>query len=251
MAAADFLNGTLVLVDPSILSCWEEKVKQGLDCSLMLKHSKGMVNTILKCNVVVGSPDARKPSPQSAASSPQTQERKKKKKKKRKNNGGRKKLESLISYQERLTKEKGLPPSRLMLQHAAAVQSLPLQEFQCDQCDFTSTSKRVLSNHKSHKHKNSEKPEILRDLELNQSLNLSHASEEREELSSVNADMEEPDVEEIEKMREVLEETNKCLFCGFKAAVPWVHPSKGTNLSGMDIWDHVWANHPTETEWFA
>ena len=188
MAAADFLNGTLVLVDPSILSCWEEKVKQGLDCSLMLKHSKGVVNTIFKW---------------------------------------------------------------LMIQHAAAMQSLPQQEFQCDQCDFTSTSKRVLSNHKSHKHKNSEKPEILRDLELNRSLNFSHASEEREELSSVNADMEEPDVEEIEKMREVLEETNKCLFCGFKAAVPWVHPSKGTNLSGMDIWDHVWANHPTETEWFA
>ena len=174
-----------------------------------------------------------------------------KKRKKKKKKGGRKKLESLISYQERLVKEKGLPPSRLMLQHAAAVQSSPLHEFQCDQCDFTSTSKRGLSNHKSHKHKNSEKPEILRDLELNQSLNFSHASEEREELSSVNADMEEPDVEEIENMREVLEETNKCLFCGFKAPVPWVHPSKGSNLSGMDIWDHVWANHPTESEWFA
>ena len=249
MAAANFLNEALVSVDPSILSCWEEKVKQGLDCTLMLKHSKGKVTTILKCNGVVRSPDARKPSPQPVASSPQTAEEKKRKKKKKK--GGRKKLESLISYQERLVKEKGLPPSRLMLQQAAAVQSLPLQEFQCDQCDFTSTSKRGLSNHKSHKHKNSEKPEILRDLELNQSLNFSHASEEREELSSVNADMEEPDVEEIENMREVLEETNKCLFCGFKAPVPWVHPSKGTNLSGMDIWDHVWANHPTESEWFA
>ena len=34
MAAANFLNEALVSVDPSILSCWEEKVKQGLDCTL-------------------------------------------------------------------------------------------------------------------------------------------------------------------------------------------------------------------------
>ena len=36
-----------------------------------------------------------------------------------------------------------------------------------------------------------------------------------------------------------------------KAPVPWVHPSKGVNLSGSDIWDHVWAEHPRETDWFA
>ena len=101
----------------------------------------------------------------------------------------KKKLESLLSYQERLAREKGLPPSRLMLQHAAVVPPLPAsKEFQCDQCEFSSTSKRGLSKHKSCKHKKSEEPETLRESKQNQSLNLSQASEEREELFPVNAD---------------------------------------------------------------
>ena len=42
-------NGvTLPLVDSSILSCWEEMVKQGKECSLMLKHSKGNVTVKLQ-----------------------------------------------------------------------------------------------------------------------------------------------------------------------------------------------------------
>ena len=91
----------------------------------------------------------------------------------------------------------------------------------------------------------------MREMEQNQSLNFSQASEEREELLPVNADSEDPNVEEVERMRETLEETNKCIFCGFVAPVAWVHPSKGNNLSGNDIWDHVWAKHPDESEWFA
>ena len=86
---------------------------------------------------------------------------------------------------------------------------------------------------------------------LDHSLNSSYPNEEREEISSVNADSEEPDVEEVERIRSVLEETNKCYFCEYKAPVPWIHPSKGDNLSGMDIWDHVWSEHPQESEWFA
>ena len=74
-------------------------------------------------------------------------------------------------------------------QHAAVVPPLPAsKEFQCDQCEFSSTSKRGLSKHKSCKHKKSEEPETLRETEQNQSLNLSQASEEREELFPVNAD---------------------------------------------------------------
>ena len=57
--------------------------------------------------------------------------------------------------------------------------------------------------------------------------------------------------EEVERIRSILEETNKCYFCEYKAPVPWIHPSKGDNLSGMDIWDHVWSVHPQESEWFA
>ena len=96
-----------------------------------------------------------------------------------------------------------------------------------------------------------QRPETLRHSALDHSLNSSYPNEEREEISSVNADSEEPDVEEVERIRSVLEETNKCYFCEYKAPVPWIHPSKGDNLSGMDIWDHVWSEHPQESEWFA
>ena len=65
------------------------------------------------------------------------------------------------------------------------------------------------------------------------------------------AEEEEPDVEEIERIRSILETTNHCYFCDYQAPVPWVHPSKGDNLSGRDIWDHVWAEHPRETDWFT
>ena len=54
--------------------------------------------------------------------------------------------------------------------------------------EFSSTSKRGLSKHKGCKHKKSEEPETLREMEQNQSLNLSQASGEREELFPVNAD---------------------------------------------------------------
>ena len=100
-------------------------------------------------------------------------------------------------------------------------------------------------------------PTIVRDFKglrhsvLDHSLNSSYPNEEREEISSVNADSKEPDVEEVERIQSILEETNKCYFCEYEAPVPWIHPSKGDNLSGMDIWDHVWSEHPQESEWFA
>ena len=111
MAGANFLDHNLVSVDPSILSCWEEKVKEGFDCTLLLKHSKGKVTTILKCNKLVASSDARNSVPQPAVSPTQAEAAKRRKMSK-------KKLESLLSFQERLVREKGLPLSRLM--HASA-----------------------------------------------------------------------------------------------------------------------------------
>ena len=224
MAAANSMDVTLVLVDTSILSCWEEKVKQGLDCSLLLKHSKGKVITTLKCSV--GLQTSKAGSVRHLAPSTQAEEKGRTKKKKKNKGGKKKKLESLLAYHQRLVVEKGLPPSRLMLEQAAQKQS-------------SSSSKE------------SQKPEVLRHSELNQSLNTSSTVEEREEISSVNADNEEPDVEEVERIRSILEETNKCYFCEYKAPVPWIDPSKGVNLSGMDIWDHVWSIHPKESEWFA
>ena len=160
------------------------------------------------------------------APSTQAEEKGRTKKRKKNKGGKKKKLESLLAYHQRLVVEKGLPPSRLMLEQAAKKQS-------------------------SSPSKESQKPEVLRHSELNQSLNTSSTVEEREEISSVNADAEEPDVEEVERIRSILEETNKCYFCEYKAPVPWIHPSKGVNLSGMDIWDHVWSVHPKEIEWFA
>jgi len=227
MAAANFSDVPLALVDTSVLSCWEEKVKQGIDCSLVLKHVQGKVFTILKCSaVVVKNPEARKSRP--ASSSLTLPHAEGKRKKKKRSNGGKKKLESMLAYHQRLVVEKGLPPSRLMLEHAALAESRP---------PVNGTEMQ--------------KPEVLRQLEHNQSLDISCASSKREEISSFNAEEEEPDVEEIERIRSVLEKTNHCYFCDYQAPVPWVHPSKGDNLSGRDIWDHVWAEHPRETDWFA
>ena len=39
---------TLASADPSLLLCWEEKARQGLECSTLLKHRRGEVITILK-----------------------------------------------------------------------------------------------------------------------------------------------------------------------------------------------------------
>ena len=46
----------------------------------------------------------------------------------------------------------------------------------------------------------SQRPETLRHSALDHSLNPSYPNEEREEISSVNADSEEPDVEEVERI---------------------------------------------------
>ena len=50
------------------------------------------------------------------------------------------------------------------------------QEFKCEQCDYTSTSKQGVSVHKGHKHKELQKPEILRGELVDKSLDLSHVS---------------------------------------------------------------------------
>ena len=255
MAAAEYPDMPLVSVDASLLSCWEEKVKLGVDCSLVLKHSKGKVVTILKCSSAIAKrpPNSSSSRAASSSASPHAEE---KKKKKNKNKGGRKKkLEAMLSYQKRLVVEKGLPPSRLMLEHAALAESLPPfngSVFKCDQCEFTSASKRGVNVHIGHAHKESQKPEDLREFEPDQSLDLSQASSFREEIISSNAGEEDSDVdEEAERISSEMEATNQCHFCDYRAPVPWVHPSKGTNLSGMDIWNHVEAEHPREMERFA
>ena len=48
MSGKDSGEVTLALVDPSLLSSWEEMVKRGEECSLLLSHSRGRVTTMLQ-----------------------------------------------------------------------------------------------------------------------------------------------------------------------------------------------------------
>ena len=93
MAAAKYPDVPLVSADASLLSCWEEKVKLGVDCSLVLKHSKGKVVTILKCSSAIAKRPANSSSSPAASSttSSHAEEKKKKKKKKKNKNKNKKK----------------------------------------------------------------------------------------------------------------------------------------------------------------
>ena len=108
MSAPELSDVTLALVDANVLACWEDKVKLGLECSLLLKHSEGKITTTLQYSSSILPP-------------PLSQAEKGKKKKQRKTTKkSAKKLEALLAFQKRLVEKKGLPPIRLMLQHAAA-----------------------------------------------------------------------------------------------------------------------------------
>ena len=102
MSGKDSTHVTLAHVDPSIVSCWDKMVKQGEECSLLLKHSKGRVIATLQCTKPVKPPST---SPSSSSSA---------KKNKKKEGDKKKKLEKLLAYHQRLVVERGLPPSRLI-----------------------------------------------------------------------------------------------------------------------------------------
>ena len=154
MSGKDSSHVTLAHVDPSSVSCWDEIVKQGEECSLLLKHSKGKVTATLQ--------SVKPISPSSSTSSSTAATRKKK------NGAKTKKLDKLLAYHQRLVVEKGLPPSRLMEEHAAA-SSAAKKKFKCDQCDFETESQRGLKVHIGRSHKD---PEVLRE-ELEVSLVIS------------------------------------------------------------------------------
>ena len=179
MSGVESSGVTLALVDSSLLSCWEEMIKQGKECSLVLKHNKGKVTTTLQSTSCL-------PHPSLSAS-----------KKTRKKASKKKRLEGLLAYHQRLVEERGLPPSRLMLQQAAAASPSTShlsqspgpneEQFKCDQCEFSSKSKRGLKVHNGKRHEDLQLPENLRGEE--QSLNLALQSENRDQdLSPVNAD---------------------------------------------------------------
>ena len=228
MAAPDFPNVPLASADPALLLCWEEKVRQGLECSILFKHRRGKITTTLqtscsnslaaKTNVKVTVPQAEKT----------------KKKKKPMNT---KRLQALLSYHQRLVNERGLPPSRLMLQHASAAPSPspPAQrpelkgsdeEFKCDKCDYTSTSKQGVSIHKGHQHKELKKPEILRVELLDKSLDLSQVSEDREEHEhsfSVTNTSTTPQESELDFTLSAESECGQCDFIGHTRSAIELH----------------------------
>jgi hypothetical protein len=171
----DLSNVTLACADPDILSCWEGKVKQGLECTLTLQHKLGKITTTIQCHSYMSLDAKALPSEKCQAD---------KLKKKKKNKGGKsKKLESLLLYHKRLVDEKGLPESELMKKHAAISPAPPVKHgnmFSCDLCDYTSTSQRGVKTHKGHKHK-----EQLREGQGEDSLEVSFRNEVREDEISV------------------------------------------------------------------
>ena len=108
MSGEDNVGVTLAHVDPFLVSCWDKMVKRGEECSLLLKHSKGKVVATLQCTTPV------RTSTSLPSLSPSALEKKKKRK-----GAKKRKLEKLLAYHQRLVVEKGLPPSRLMEEHAA------------------------------------------------------------------------------------------------------------------------------------
>ena len=110
-----------------------------------------------------------------------------------------------------LVEERGLPPSRLMLQQAAAVSTSepsPGQtekKFKCDQCEFTSESQRGFKVHMGRRHKDLQLPENLRDGEREQFLAVSPLKEVREEL---------PAATEVSSPTSVSDSVAKCVCCG-------------------------------------
>ena len=157
MSGQDSFGVTLAHVNPSLLSCWEAMVKQGEECSLFLKHSDGRITATLQCTT----------SSASSTSTPPAGELKKKKRKKKSKGNKKRRFEALLAFHQRLVDEKGLPPSRLMKQHAAASESASASQntelrkpFVCDQCNFSSDSKRGLKVHIGKAHR---EPEVLQE----------------------------------------------------------------------------------------
>ena len=127
-------------------------------CSLLLKHSNGRTETILKSSLMNPEPKVKRSSPPA----PSLVERKKR------NKGNKKKrLEALFAYHQRMVVEKGMPPSKLMLEHAAQAALHPVQaeqspnDFKCDFCDFATSLPNGLKIHMGIKHKEHQKPEVL------------------------------------------------------------------------------------------
>ena len=112
-------------------------MKQGKDCSLILKYQGGKNTTTLEVSKRHKAMAPKlNPVP---LSSFQAEKMNKNVKRKNKNN-----LEKLLSYDQQPVYEIGLHPSRIMLQQSKQSNA----QFKCDQCDFSAKKLNHLENHK-------------------------------------------------------------------------------------------------------
>ena len=87
MPGEDNIDVTLACVDPALVSSWDKLVKQGKECSLLLKHSKGKVIATLQCTT--------QSTPSALFSSTSLSPSAKRKKRKKKKGSKKRKLEKL------------------------------------------------------------------------------------------------------------------------------------------------------------
>ena len=246
-ALQDSQDVTLALADSDLFHCWEKKVRQGRECSLLLEHQHGKVTTTFKvCKVL-----------KYKAKTPETDSKALAEKKIQKKGG--KKLTKLLAYHKRLCDEKGLPPSNLMLQHAAESSSSsptaqkPGQEdgstFKCDRCEILLKSKQKLRKHMRKKHIEIQKPEVLRIAEADKSLNLSVSNEERSNTSlPVNDSIVKADKESDQILWDLMVVTGECGFCDYKHPVSYKSLDQRNMCDAYperqsELYDHMDTNH--------
>ena len=153
-------------------------MRLGMECLLSLKHT-----TILTTS--------KSQNPDAKGTDLANSQAEKNVNRKKNKGGNKQRLEKLLSYHKRLVVEKGLPPSRLMLQHASSPLSSHFvqrpepneSKFKCNQCGGLFNTKQGLNMHTRMMHKKTQKPEKLRVENANDSLDLSEVNDVRQNIS--------------------------------------------------------------------
>ena len=227
----DSKDVTLASADPDLVLCWEQKVKQGRECSLLLEFKNGKVTTTLK----VCKPRSFEAKALNVNLKSQAEKKGEKQKRKKPN------LTKLLAYHKRLVEERGLPPSNLMLKQAAEASSpapstqnpgKELSYFKCDHCEYKFKLKRNLMKHIRNKHKSIQKPEVLRGEVIYVSLNMSAASEERSNISlPENDSIVKLDKKSDQELWDSMAVTGECGFCESNHTVSYKNLDERINCS--------------------
>ena len=96
MVAPNIPDVTMTSADPALLLCWEEQVKQGKDCSLILNYQGCKITTTLQVS------KQQEPVTPKLENMPQASSQAEKKVKRNK----KKQLEKLLSYHKKLLTKK-------------------------------------------------------------------------------------------------------------------------------------------------